>query len=229
MVMKHLYGEDQMRRFLKEELDNYLRARATEATQEQPLERVENQQYIHYNKGSLVMYLLQQRMGEDAVNRALRSVLNKYKFKGAPYPRSIELVEAFRREANTAEDQQLITDLFERITIYDLKTIAPTAVKRADGKWDVSVPVDTRKYYAAGKGEEKEAALNDRIEIGLFTAMPGRGKFARSNVIWIGRLPVHSGRQIFHIITRTKPTFAGVDPYNFYIDRNSSDNVAPVT
>ena len=34
--------------------------------------RVENQQYIHYNKGSLVMYLLQDRLGEAAVNRAIR-------------------------------------------------------------------------------------------------------------------------------------------------------------
>jgi aminopeptidase N len=229
MVMKHLYGEDQMRRFLKDELDTYLRARATEAVEEQPLERVENQQYIHYNKGSLVMYLLQQRLGEDAVNRAIRSVLNKYKFKGAPYPRSIELVDAFRREAKTAEEQQLIADLFERITIYDLKVMAPTAVKRADGRWDVTVPVDARKYYAAGKGEEKEARLQDRIEIGLFTAMPGRGKFARSNVVSIVRLPIHSGRQTYRFTTAVKPTYAGVDPYNFYIDRNSSDNVAPVS
>jgi hypothetical protein len=26
-----------------------------------------------------------------------------------------------------------------------------------------------------------------------------------------------------------KPAFAGVDPYNFYIDRNSDDNVKDVT
>jgi aminopeptidase N len=229
MVMKHLYGEDQMRRFLKDELDTYLRARAIEAVEEEPLERVENQQYIHYNKGSLVMYLLQQRLGEDAVNRALRSILDKYKFKGAPYPRSIELVDAFRKEAKTPEQQQLITDLFERITIYDLKAIAPTAVKRADGKWDVTVPVEARKYYAGGKGEEKEAPLQDRIEIGLFTAMPGRGKFDRRNVIQMVRMPVRSGRQTLHFVTAVKPSFAGIDPYNFYIDRNSSDNVAPVS
>ena len=59
--------------------------------------------------------------------------------------------------------------------------------------------------------------------------MPGRGRFDRRNVIWIGRVPVHSGRQTIHIISRVKPSFAGVDPYNFYIDRNSSDNVAAVT
>ena len=58
MVMKKLYGEDKMRRFLKYELDNYLRSRGSEAIEELPLQRVENQGYIHYRKGSLVMYLL---------------------------------------------------------------------------------------------------------------------------------------------------------------------------
>jgi hypothetical protein len=29
--------------------------------------------------------------------------------------------------------------------------------------------------------------------------------------------------------SRSKPAFAGVDPYNFYIDRNSDDNVKNVT
>lgn len=229
MVMKHRYGEDKIRRFLKFELDGYLRRRGGELVEELPLMRVENQPYIHYNKGSLVMYLLQDRLGEAAVNRALRSMLDKYKFKGAPYPRSIELVEAFRREAKTAEDRALIADLFERITLYDLKVTEPKAVKRADGKWDVTVPVEATKFYADGKGNEKPAAFADRIAIGLFTAEPGRGAFDRRNVLTMQRQPVRSGKQVFRFVTDRKPTHAGIDPYNFYIDRNSDDNVGPVT
>ena len=37
MVMKHLYGEDKIRRFLKFELDNYLRSRGGEVVEELPL------------------------------------------------------------------------------------------------------------------------------------------------------------------------------------------------
>jgi ABC-2 type transport system permease protein len=229
MVMKHRYGEDKIRRFLKYELDGYLRRRGGELVEEVPLMRVENQQYIHYNKGSLVMYLLQDRLGEAAVNRALRTVLNKYKFKGAPYPRSIELVEAFRREAKSPEDQALITDLFERITVYDLKVGEAKATKRPDGKWDVVVPVDAKKAYADGKGNETPAPFADRIAVGLFTAEPGRGTFDRSNVLVMQRQPVKSGRQVFRFVTDKKPTHAGIDPYNFYIDRNSDDNVGAVT
>jgi ABC-type Na+ efflux pump permease subunit len=228
MVMKHLYGEDKIRRFLKFELDQYLRSRGNEKIEEEPLDRVENQQYIHYRKGSLVMYLTQDRLGEDAVNRALRSVLDAHKFKGAPYPRSIELVDALKREAKTPQDLALIADLFERITVWDLKVDEPKAARRADGKWDVTVPVVARKYYVSGKGKETEAPLLDSIPVGLFTAEPGRGAFDRRNVLTMGRQPIHSGRQVFRFVTARKPTHAGVDPYNFYIDRNSDDNLAKV-
>ena len=228
MVMKKLYGEDKIRRFLKFELDNYLRSRGREVIEELPLGRVENQQYIHYNKGSLVMYLLQERLGEDKVNRALRTVLNRYQFKGAPYPRSIDLIDAFKKEAETPEQKALIADLFERITVYDLKAVAPTAVKRSDGKWDVTVPIEARKFYVSGKGVERPAPLDERIEIGLFTGEPGLGTFDRRNVIMMERRPIRAGKQVLKFVTDKRPTHAGVDPYNFYIDRNSGDNVVKV-
>ena len=55
MVMKKRFGPDQIRRFLKYELDSYLSNRKSEAVEELPLMRVENQGYIHYRKGSLAM------------------------------------------------------------------------------------------------------------------------------------------------------------------------------
>jgi hypothetical protein len=91
------------------------------------------------------------------------------------------------------------------------------------------VPVEAKKFYANGKGEEKEAPLSDLIEIGLFTAEPGRGAFDKKNVLMMDRQKVRSGKQIFRFVTDKKPTHAGVDPYNFYIDRNSGDNVGTVT
>jgi hypothetical protein len=88
----------------------------------------------------------------------------------------------------------------------------PKAVKRADGKWDVTVPVEAKKFYAGGKGEEKEAPLADRINIGLFTAEPGRGTFDAKNVIRMEPQPVRSGKQVLRFVTDKKPTHAGVDP-----------------
>ncbi|GEQ97393.1 hypothetical protein JCM17844_10300 [Iodidimonas gelatinilytica] len=125
MVMKQIYGEDQIRRFLKYELDNYLRSRGSERIEELPLDRVENQAYIHYRKGAVVLYLLQDQLGEDRVNQMLASLLDKYRFKGAPYARSTALVEGFLSLTRNSDEHDLVLDLLDRITIYDLKLKTP--------------------------------------------------------------------------------------------------------
>jgi aminopeptidase N len=229
MVMKHMYGPDMIRKFLKYELDSYLRARGSEALEELPLERVENQQYIHYRKGSLVMYRLQDEIGEDAVNRALRKFLQAHAFKPAPYPTSLELVNDFR-EVAPPDKQQLITDLFEKITLYDFKAKTAVARKRPDGKWDVTLTVDAKKLYANGQGKETQAPLTDEVvDIGVFTAEPGKKDFSAKDVLYMKPLAVRTGTQTYTVTVDKKPLFAGVDPYNKRIDRNSDDNDIKVT
>ncbi|MFT8420478.1 MAG: M1 family aminopeptidase [Gluconacetobacter sp.] len=234
MTMRELYGPDKIRRFLKYELDRYLRARGTERLEEEPLERVENQQYIHYRKGSVVMYLLQDRLGVDRVNAGLRQLLADYRFKGAPWPRSLDLVGDFRAQAGQKEEgdaagQQLITDLFEKITLYDLRTVSSTATKRADGRFDVELKVSAKKLYADGKGNETETPMNEPVDIGLFTAMPGEAAFDRKNVVLMQRAPIRTGENTLHFTVDRAPSFAGVDPYVEMVDRNPDDNVRAVT
>ena len=224
MVMKHMYGEDQIRKFLKYELDRYLRARGSELVEELPLYKVENQGYIHYRKGSLVMYRLQREIGEDAVNRALRSLLTRFAFKGAPYPTSLDLVAALRAEA-PADKQALITDLFEKITLYDLKTTGMTVKKRADGRFDVTLTIDAKKLYADGKGKETPASMAEVLDVGLFMAMPGDKGFDSSKVVVMERRPIRTGVQTLTFTVDKAPTWGGVDPYNYLIDRNSDDNL----
>jgi ABC-2 type transport system permease protein len=225
IILRQL-GDNQIHNGLKYLLNNYLAGRAGYGTVgEPPLIRVESQNYIFYNKGALALYLLRERLGEDAVNRALRSLLERYRFKAAPYPRSVDLVQALRAEARTDEEQNLITDLFERVVLWDLKVNAPTAVQRADGKWDVTVPVEAKKYEVDKQGGEAERTLAENIEVGLFAAKPGSDGFSSKDVIVFERRPIRSGQQVLRFVSDRRPTHAGVDPYNYYIDRNSGDNV----
>jgi aminopeptidase N len=227
MAMKHLYGPDQIRKFLKYELDSYLRSRGGEASEELPLERVEIQPYIYYRKGSLVMYRLQDELGEAPVNRALQNLIARYAFKGAPYPTTKDFLADLRAEA-PADKQQLITDLFEKITLYDLKAVKATSKRRPDGRYDVTLEVSGAKLYADGKGKETPAPLNEAFDIGLFAKEPGRSQFTAKDVILFEHVPIHSGPQTFHFTVARAPAFAGVDPYNKAIDRNSEDNIAHV-
>ena len=229
MVMKHLHGEEQIRPFLKFELDEYLSGRRSEKNAELPLVRVENQPYIHYRKGSVALYLLQDRLGETRINSMLRQLLDRYRFKGAPYAQSSELMDGFASLARTPEERQLVMDLFDRITLYDLKATHTSLRRLPDGTYETLLTVVAGKYYADGAGAERAAALDNMIDVGTFTAKPGSGEFSARNVISMERRPIHSGTQTLRIVTARKPEYAGIDPYSKYIDRNSDDNSIAVT
>lgn len=227
LVMERLYGKEQMRKFLKYELDRYLRSRGGEVVEELPLARVENQPYIHYQKGSLAMYWAKEVIGEDKVNRALAKLLKEYAFKPAPFANSLDFLRILRAEAGPEHDT-LIADLFEKITLVDVKAANAKSAKRADGKWDVSFEVDAKKLYADGKGKETEAPLDEPFDIGVFSAEPGRPGYSKEAVLSFERRRIKTGKQTVTLVVDKEPTFVGVDPYNKRIDRNSADNVVAV-
>jgi aminopeptidase N len=227
MVMERMYGMEEIRMFLKSSLDGYLRGRASDLIGEVPLERVENQAHIRYQKGGMVMYLLKDLMGEDAVNRALQSLIRDFGLEPAPYPTSRDLVQRLRAEAKP-ELQPLITDLFENITLYDLKVVGSKVARRADGKWSVAIDVEARKLYADAKGEETEAPLEGEFDIGVFSAEPGKAGFAQSNVLYMQRAHLNTGKHTLTVVVDQEPKFVGLDPYNKYVDRNSDDNLVAV-
>lgn len=47
-------------------------------------------------------------------------------------------------------------------------------------------------------------------------------------MIAIERHTIRSGPQTIRLVANTKPTYAGVDPYTRWIDRNTEDNVIKV-
>jgi ABC-type Na+ efflux pump permease subunit len=227
LTMERLKGPAQLRKFLKYELDAYLRARGTEAVEELPLNRVEDRPYIHYRKGSVAMWFLADQLGEDTVNRAMRRLIKDYAFKPAPYPDTRDFIRYLREEAGPGHDQ-LITDTLERITLYDVNVHTVHATPRSDGKYDVTIDVDAHKFYADGAGRETEAPLAETFDVGLFAKEPGKSGFADSDVIAFTHLPLHSGRQTLTIVSPAKPQFGGVDPYNTRITRNSDTVLAAV-
>jgi aminopeptidase N len=227
LVMEQIYGRDQVRRFLKYELDRYLRRRGGEAVEELPLARVENQQYIHYQKGTLAMYWAREALGREVVDRALRRLLQRYAFRSAPYPNPVDFLQLLREEAGPGHDA-LIADLFEKITLLDAKATDPKATKRADGRWDVTFAVEAKKFYADGTGRETEAPLDEAFDVGVFTAKPGDRGFDAKSVLAMERRTIRTGRQTVTLTVDREPTWVGVDPYNKRIDRNSDDNLVAV-
>jgi ABC-2 type transport system permease protein len=227
MVMEKEYGRDTMRKFLKYEMDNYLRSRGAERLKERPLITVEaNQGYIHYRKASVVLYYLKEMIGEEAVNRALRKVIQQYAYAQPPYPTSHALVDALQ-EQTPPELQYLIKDLFEDITIFSNRTLDASAQKRADGKYNVTIKVEAQKYKADAKGNETEVPVNDYIDIGAF-AKPGKNK-KYGDTLYRERVHITQKDSNFTFVTDSVPDKAGIDPFALLIDRIPDDNTKSVT
>jgi ABC-2 type transport system permease protein len=216
-IMRHTYGPESMKKFLRYQLDGYLRGRAQEHDEEKPLIRVEPLQgYIHYNKGGQVMYALADYIGEDRVSQALAAFVKDWAFKGPPYPASIDL-ENYLRKVTPPEFQYLYEDWFDTITLFDNRAISASYSQLSDGKYQVHIAVEAKKYRADGKGQEHLIPVHDLIDIGV---LDGDGNF-----LYLQKQKIEQEHQDFTVTVDKMPARAGIDPLIKLIDRNPDDNL----
>jgi aminopeptidase N len=227
MVMKHEYGAEKMRRFLRYELDRYLSGRGGETVGEMPLELVEDQPYIHYSKGSLALYALQDALGEERLNEAFRRYLESVRFQAPPYTISRELL-GFVAAITPPEKRGLVADLFQSIVLFDNQATTAVARKRPDGRYDVTITARARKLQANGEGVEREMALDDWIDVGVF-GESASGAGTTEQVLYLGKQHVTAPAVTVTVTVDRRPLRAGIDPYNMLIDRTPGDNVRSVT
>jgi ABC-2 type transport system permease protein len=220
MVMKRKYGDAKMQRFLRYELDRYLIGRSTEQKKELPLAQVENQDYIHYRKGSLVMYALADYVGEDNLNRAIRAYRDRWAFKGPPYSTTKDLLREIRA-VTPPKFAYVIDDFFDTITLYDNRALSASAKALPDGRYAVTLKVFAKKLTADELGRESDAPLHDFIDIGVLDA--------DNEPLFLEKRELAAEQATFSVVVAKKPVRAGIDPYNKLIDRRARDNTVAVT
>ena len=227
MIMEREYGREQMRRFLKYELDSYLSQRGGELIEELPLLLVENQGYVHYRKGSLVMYALRDYVGEEALNAALRRFVEAVRFQDPPYTYSREFL-SFVREAVPPELDSVIEDLFETITLYDNRLVEATYEPAPGGGYVVRLEVEAKKYRADGQGVETEIPVDDWIDLAVFGDRES-GASPEGKLLALEKRKIDGGEAVFELEVDEQPRRAGIDPFTKLIDRNPDNNVAGVS
>jgi ABC-2 type transport system permease protein len=223
--MEQKYGPARAQKFLRYELDRYLRGRGTERQKEMPLMLVENQAYIHYNKGSLAFYALRDYIGEDSLNAALHRYLHDKAFQQPPYTNTLEFLD-YLRAVTPDSLRYVIHDLFETITLYDNNATAATAVRRPDGTYAVHLTFTAHKLRADSLGSQTEIPVDDYIDVGVFGA-PEKGN-ALGKPLAVRKVHVTQPTMSVDFVVPELPRKAGVDPYNKLIDRTPEDNVRGV-
>lgn len=224
MALKAHYGNEFLESFMDGDRDRYLRGRGSEREEENPLLKVQSQQYIHYPKGALVFFAVAQRIGEAKLNAALKKFVQKTAFQEPPYTTSLELY-ALLKEATPRADRGYLADLFERITLYDLR-VTEAATKQVGNTWRTTLTISAAKNYADGVGNETEAAFDEPVPITLRVGTDDGKPHGKTVGDKIVRLK--TGTQTVTIDTKEMPTQVVVDPLHQYIDRTSEDNVRTI-
>lgn len=243
-VLEQKYGTAKMHTFLKYALDHYLSGRKNDLTGEKPLQYNSGQQYIRYSKGAVVFYALSDYIGEEKLNTVLRQFLEKNKFQGPPYPTSTDLVKEIK--LNTPDSlKYIIRDMFETITLYDNGITQVSSTQLDNGKYQVDISFNVRKFRSDKNGKEiyEEKAgkileykqlhaknpllslpLTDYIEVGVF-GMEEESGASKKATLYLKKHKITTIHNKITIIVDQKPMEVGVDPYHKLIDRNSKDNI----
>jgi len=219
LVTEKVLGPAEAHRVYEFQMNRYLQRRG-ETGRDVPLLEVEDDPHISYGKGAVALYTLREHIGTEAVHGALRRFLEKYRGSGPPYPTSLDLYAELRAVTPPAL-HGLLTDLFETITLWDIKTQSAASRRLRDGKYEVTLEVTAQKLRADGVGLETATPMNDLLEVGVFA--PGK-----KDPIHLTRHRIRSGKQTIRIVVPQEPSRAGVDPFRKLIERERGDNVVDV-
>ena len=219
MVLKERYGEAAVRPTLVVELGRYLAGRRGEA--EVPLDRVENQAYIYYAKGALVMTALQALIGEARVNEGLRSVIARVN-AGGSQPTASDLGDALRA-VTPAEHRAQLEEWWSGVVLYDLRVASARAARLADGRFRVDARIEGTRTERV-EGAETTRPIADAVEIAVYADHPDRSD---APPLYVGRHDVHGTADV-SVTVSAEPRYVVVDPNLRRIDRNPDDNLRRV-
>jgi ABC-2 type transport system permease protein len=230
MVMKKEYGVDAMQKFLKEELNRYLRSHANENKFEKTMMDNDNQDYVWYRKGGLVLYGLQDLIGEKNLNNAFKAYMEAARFRPkAPFKTTLECYN-YTKKATPPELQYYIEDSFRKITLYSNKVTRATYKEIGKNNYKVTIEVESTKNYFDGNGKLLSTGNKPNLlEIAVFdTDTKNKQGMTVKAPLVLEKVWVKPGKSTFTYSTKKLPIKVGIDPYNKMIDRIPDDNTKTV-
>ncbi|PQJ20813.1 M1 family metallopeptidase [Tenacibaculum sp. SG-28] len=224
MVLKQKYSKEKIQQFLKKELEIYWEDKGNYESKEKPLIEVENEDHIYYRKGVLVMHALQAYIGEDKVNLALRNFIKDWNlispsFFQEKYPTTEDLMQ-YLKEVTPDMYQNTLTDLLEKVTIYDCKILDVICRERNDKNYELRITVGAKKYHILENGTKQVAPLKDWIDIEIY----GENADGSSKIIALKEYKLDKNKSSFTILLSEKPSKVSIDPYYKLIEKNTTDN-----
>ncbi|MBP7339482.1 hypothetical protein, partial [Niveispirillum sp.] len=213
MLVEEMQGREAALSYVARQRDQYLDGYSRAVPPARPVIRAQSS-LDAYGKASIALYTLRDVIGAAPVNSALKAFLIKYGNRPPPLPTTRALVSELRAVAGP-EYQPLITDLFEKITFYDVAVTKVESHRTADG-YALGINVNGRKFHVDDAGLEFAAPLHAPFDVVVY------GDDGR--ILHAGRHWLTDGEQHINVTVKSRPRRVAVDPNGMMLDRKPDDN-----
>jgi hypothetical protein len=209
VVVRSVHGESGVSAILAYDEDRYLVGRANAGADEPALERLTDEAWLYYGKGSVMMHALRAELGDTAVDAALRSLIAAQRG-----PDGVATVTMLRgvllAHARTKGDSGAVTEWFSGRAVWDVAFDAVTA--------------DAPGYQVTVRATRQEDATRPMSATGATARVTMAGRDAAGRVQWQGTVAVRDGHG-----SVTLPALPGsvelvLDPERRLLDRDRANN-----
>lgn len=226
-VIGKRFGQDSLVAYEKSNLDTYLKGRKSleSETSEKPLSEVgyfDNQGWVHYQKGSLVLNSIKTILGEAQFNNILKTYLTNNSTQ-PPFANYKDLINTII-QASPLDTASYVAESLNSVVMYD-NSITKFNTTNIDGKYQTTIDLNlTKKKVQNGKYEEtqfnpQEITIDSYINTKSNNYLDGQ-------YIQTDRFNLGSGKQTVTIITSSKPDIIVLDKSIRYLDSNIRNNTA---
>jgi len=223
VVLERMYGKRALYTLAEDVRSRYFRGRSFASVVEPPVYKVDGQSYIAYGKSLTVMLGLKDLIGEEQVNKVIKTLTDKYRSINKLAVTSVELLDEIYKVTPTKQ-HTLVNDWFKKLITYDLGIEESSYKELTNGTYLVTVKVKAKRLETFDSGEIKQIAIDEPIKIGVFTAHPSNVKDDNSILYYESNQFSKEITEI-KIIVKEKPSYISIDPFGTRLDENLADNL----
>lgn len=198
----------------------YGRAFATET--EPPLSKMRGQGYISYGKSVQSLLAIEELIGSEKLNTAIRKLDDKGRDKSIPSIAFQDFLIELQANCNASE-MQLIRDWLKKVIHYDIKIESVKSQQIQDGNFEIRLTYEAKKLETQIDGSIREIELNEPITVSLLQNHP-RKIHSDEELVQSELFQIKGGSQKLVIHSKVKPTWIAIDPWGTRPDHNREDN-----
>lgn len=226
LVTEAVQGKSAIPAMLRYERENYVLSRGNMPFPEPTLMRAYDYDFVYYSKGAIIMDALRDLMGDAALNRALRRLIQEHGGDANPPATTLDLQAALHAES-APEQHALIDEWIGKVTLYDLRVESASTEQMPDGRNRVTVTIRGRKTLEPGGATKpSEAPLDELIDVAVYSEHPSTGN---AQPIYAGKYRLRTGATQIIVEVSGKPAFVSVDPFERRIEVERADNIRETT